>query len=84
MICRTPLYAWAHDFPPHPPPSPLPCSRASPQGIKIARKVAAALPAGSKSKDFLSALEGGAAKDDIKALRAEVEAFATQFPMPGL
>ena len=36
--------------------------------------------AGKPLKDFLRALEGHA---EVAALRAEVEAFAAAFPMPG-
>ena len=36
--------------------------------------------AGKQLKDFLRALEGNA---ELAALRADVEAFASAFPMPG-
>jgi glycine hydroxymethyltransferase len=47
--------------------------------------VAATTPAPAKLKEFKAHLEATrAGRADVAALRAEVEALATSFPMPGL
>ena len=52
-------------------------------GIALACKDAT--PAPGKLKEFNAYLGGeGGARPDVAALRAEVEEFATSFPMPGL
>lgn len=55
------------------------------RGVKIALDLKASTPAPAKLKDYIGHANGvGAARDDVKQLRAEVEAFAGSFPMPGL
>ncbi|KAG2429396.1 hypothetical protein HYH02_014053 [Chlamydomonas schloesseri] len=55
------------------------------RAIAIAKDCQAKTPAPGKLKEFKEYLEGaGAARPDIAALRAEVEALASSFPMPGL
>jgi glycine hydroxymethyltransferase len=47
--------------------------------------VAGCVLVAGKLKEFKAYLEGeGAGRQDIKALREEVEALANSFPMPGL
>ena len=53
--------------------------------VKIAGECKAATPAPGKLKEFTAYLAGeGAQREDVKQLKAEVEAFARGFPMPGL
>ncbi|KXZ45731.1 hypothetical protein GPECTOR_51g717 [Gonium pectorale] len=55
------------------------------RAIVIAKDCQAKTPAPGKLKEFKEYVEGpGAARSDISALRAEVEALAQSFPMPGL
>ncbi len=55
------------------------------RAVQIAQDVAASTPAPAKLKEFKAHLEASrAGRADIGALRAEVEALATSFPMPGL
>ena len=55
------------------------------RGVKIALDLKASTPAPGKLKDYTAhANSVGAAREDVKQLRAEVEAFASSFPMPGL
>ncbi|KAG2431513.1 hypothetical protein HXX76_009527 [Chlamydomonas incerta] len=55
------------------------------RAITIAKDCQAKTPAPGKLKEFKEYLEGaGAARPDVAALRSEVEALATSFPMPGL
>lgn len=48
--------------------------------VKLAQAINATLPKDAKLKDFNAAVDSSA---DVKALRDQVEAFATQFIMPG-
>jgi glycine hydroxymethyltransferase len=55
------------------------------RGVEIAKKVQAEAPAPGKLKEFrehLAATRGS--REDLKQLAADVEAFASSFPMPGL
>jgi hypothetical protein len=53
--------------------------------LQIAKECAAATPAPAKLKDFKAYVEAeGRKRADVAALKAEVEALATAFPMPGL
>mmetsp|Transcript_13475 Transcript_13475/g.34578 ORF Transcript_13475/g.34578 Transcript_13475/m.34578 type:complete len:514 (+) Transcript_13475:144-1685(+) len=55
------------------------------RGIEIAQACKAATPAPGKLADFKAYMASeGEAREDIKALREEVEGFAGGFPMPGL
>lgn len=55
------------------------------RGVKIALDLKASTPAPAKLKDYIAyANDVGAGRDDVKQLKAEVEAFAGSFPMPGL
>lgn len=55
------------------------------RGIQIAKECKMATPAPGKLLDFRAYMAAeGEARQDIAALRAEVEAFAGSFPMPGL
>ena len=55
------------------------------RAVKIAGECKAATPAPGKLKEFTAYLAGdGAQREDVKQLKAEVEAFARGFPMPGL
>ncbi|KAG7673669.1 hypothetical protein KSW81_006865 [Nannochloris sp. 'desiccata'] len=55
------------------------------RGVKIALELKASTPAPGKLKDFSAhANSAGANMDQVKQLKAEVEAFASSFPMPGL
>jgi glycine hydroxymethyltransferase len=55
------------------------------RGVKIALELKASTPAPGKLKDFSAhANSVGANMDQVKQLKAEVEAFASSFPMPGL
>jgi len=55
------------------------------RAVKIAQDCQQQTPAPGKLKEFKAYLEGeGAGRQDIKALREEVEALANSFPMPGL
>ena len=54
-------------------------------GVQIALDCKAKTPAPAKLKDFAQYLAAeGAAREDVRRLRAEVEDFAGSFPMPGL
>lgn len=51
----------------------------------IAKDIQAKLPAGAKLKDLTDYLAGeGKSRADLKALKAEIEAWSSSFPMPGL
>ena len=55
------------------------------RGIQIAQECKDATPAPGKLADFRAYMASeGEARQDIAALRDEVEAFAGSFPMPGL
>jgi len=55
------------------------------RGISIAKECKEATPAPGKLADFRAYMAAeGNSRPDIQALRAEVEAFAGSFPMPGL
>lgn len=52
---------------------------------QIAKDCAAKTPAPAKLKEFKEYLEAeGKKRADVAALRQEVEALSTSFPMPGL
>ncbi len=52
---------------------------------QIAKDVSAKTPAPGKLKEFKEYLEKeGSKRADVQALKQEVEALATSFPMPGL
>jgi len=55
------------------------------RAVALAKDLQAKTPAPAKMKEFKEHLakEGGS-RADLKALRAEVEAYATDFPMPGI
>lgn len=54
------------------------------RAVKIAQDCKAQTPAPGKLKEFGAYLaSAGAAREDVKQLKAEVEAFAQSFPMPG-
>ena len=55
------------------------------EGIEIARKAKETCP-GTKVKDFLEYVESDSCQQhgDMVDLRKRVEAFATQFPIPGV
>lgn len=57
----------------------LPC-----RGIKIAIDLKDSTPEDGKLRAFHRHLKANAERSDIIQLREEVEAFATDFPMPGL
>jgi len=50
------------------------------RAIKLAQEIGAELPEGAKLKDFNAAVDSSA---KVAAIKADVEAFATQFVMPG-
>lgn len=55
------------------------------RAVKIAKDCAAKTPAPAKLKEFKEYVEvEGRKRADLLALKAEVEALATSFPMPGL
>ena len=54
--------------------------RRSRRQVKQVRQTASTLLHLHSLKDFIAALEGNA---EVAALRADVEAFASAFPMPG-
>jgi glycine hydroxymethyltransferase len=55
------------------------------RAVGIAADLKASTPAPAKLKDFAAYAAGeGAAREDVRQLREEVEAFARGFPMPGL
>mmetsp|Transcript_10267 Transcript_10267/g.22009 ORF Transcript_10267/g.22009 Transcript_10267/m.22009 type:complete len:499 (+) Transcript_10267:121-1617(+) len=55
------------------------------RAVVIAKECAAATPAPGKLKEFKEYLHAtGKNRADVKALREEVEALASSFPMPGL
>lgn len=54
-------------------------------GVKIALDLKRTTPEPAKLKDFVAYANGeGPSREDVKALREEVEAFARSFPMPGV
>lgn len=55
------------------------------RAVQIAKKIKEETPEPAKLKDFVAfANSEGAGRADVCALREEVEAYASQFPMPGL
>lgn len=54
------------------------------RGIKIAIDLKNSTPEDGKLRAFHRHLKANADRSDIQKLREEVEAFATDFPMPGL
>jgi glycine hydroxymethyltransferase len=55
------------------------------RAVGIALDLKATTPAPGKLKDFVAHATGaGAAREDVRQLREEVEGFASGFPMPGL
>jgi glycine hydroxymethyltransferase len=54
------------------------------RAVKIAQDLQASTPAPGKLKEFKAHLAANSSRADIKQLAAEVEAFASSFPMPGL
>ena len=55
------------------------------RGVKIALDLKASTPAPAKLKEYIAHANGtGAAREDVKQLKKEVEEFATSFPMPGV
>ncbi len=53
-------------------------------GVKIAQRLKASTPGDGKLKAFAAHLAEQAGEAEVAALREEVEAFASDFPMPGL
>lgn len=54
------------------------------RGVKIAIDIKKTTPEPGKLKDFIAyANSEGPQRDDVRALREEVESFAQSFPMPG-
>ena len=54
------------------------------RAVIIAKDCQSKLPSGSKLKEFKELVEGeGRNRPDVKALKEEVEAWASTFPMPG-
>jgi len=55
------------------------------RGVQIAKAVQAEAPAPGKLKEYRAHLAAtGGQREDLRALAADVEAFAASFPMPGL
>lgn len=54
------------------------------RGIKIAIDLKNSTPEDGKLRAFHRHLKANKERNDIVELRKEVEAFATEFPMPGL
>lgn len=54
------------------------------RGIKIAIDLKNSTPEDGKLRAFHRHLKANAERSDIVQLREQVEAFATDFPMPGL
>ena len=55
------------------------------RGVKIAQRLKASTPGDGKLKAFGAHLREQAGSDaELTQLKQEVEAFASQFPMPGL
>jgi glycine hydroxymethyltransferase len=55
------------------------------RSVVIAKECAAALPAGTKLKEYKEYVEKeGRKREDVKKLKEEVESWASSFPMPGL
>eukprot|EP00002_Diphylleia_rotans_P031896 TRINITY_DN6648_c0_g1_i2.p1 TRINITY_DN6648_c0_g1~~TRINITY_DN6648_c0_g1_i2.p1 ORF type:complete len:446 (-),score=90.22 TRINITY_DN6648_c0_g1_i2:214-1551(-) len=52
------------------------------RGIKIAQAIKKT--SGPKLKDYETALQGWKDNEEVKALKADVEAFSSRFPLPGL
>ena len=54
------------------------------RAVNVAKDCQSKLPAGSKLKEFKEHVESvGRNRADVKALKEEVEAWASAFPMPG-
>jgi glycine hydroxymethyltransferase len=61
------------------------CAARCCRAVQIAKDVASSTPAPAKLKEFKAHLESQkGSRQDVAALRAEVEALASSFPMPGL
>ena len=55
------------------------------RGVQIAKAIKEETPEPAKLKDFVAfANSEGPSRNDVQALRDEVEAFASGFPMPGI